>query len=326
MLTIRRRPGPCSRAATSCSTAASTRPSLKGKGADFPFDGGSADITGRVHAARRSAGTVPTTKRTGDAGAVRALIKGADIAVANFENPAPDKPKFHTSGTIFSADPRFLSGLADAGIDYVSLANNHIRDAGGAGLLQTIANIKKHGIAYSGAGKNLAAARTPAMLEAGGVKVAILGYDAIASSYHATATKIGSAPLSAKNVKQDVAEARKAGAELVIVYPHWGTEYDRHALRGQKKLARDDHRQRRRHGHRQPRPLGGRDGGLQGQADLVRARQLRVRPDLVGADDGGDHPRADVPWQSSSRSTSSRTSSWTRPSPTSSTRPVPAGS
>jgi poly-gamma-glutamate capsule biosynthesis protein CapA/YwtB (metallophosphatase superfamily) len=210
---------------------------IKGKGADFPFDGGSADITGRV-CCSSFGWAVPTTQRTGDAGAVRALIKGADIALANFENPAPDKPKYHTSGTIFSADPRFLSGLADAGIDYVSLANNHIRDAGGAGLLQTIANIRKHGIAYSGAGRNLAAARTPAILEAGGVKVAILGYDAIASSYHATATRIGSAPLSAKNVKADVAAARTAGAQLVIVYPHWGTEYDDTPFAAQKQLAR----------------------------------------------------------------------------------------
>jgi len=181
---------------------------------------------------------VPTTARSGNAGAVRALIKSADIAVANFENPAPDKPKYHTSGTVFSADPRFIDGLAAAGIDYVSLANNHIRDAGGAGLLQTIANVTKRGIAVSGAGKNLAAARKPAILEAGGIKVAILGYDAIASSYHATATRIGSAGLSARNVKEDVAAARKAGANLVIVYPHWGTEYDDTPFPAQKRLAR----------------------------------------------------------------------------------------
>ena len=66
----------------------------------------------------------------------------------------------------------------------------------------------------------------PAVLEAAGTKVAILGYDAIAGGYHATATKVGSAPLSAALVKQDVAAARKAGADVVIVFPHWGTEYD----------------------------------------------------------------------------------------------------
>ncbi len=210
---------------------------LKAKGADFPFDGGTADITGRCKDCSSMGWDLPYTKRTGNKGDVRALIKGADIAVANFENPAPDNPRFHASGTSFSADPRYIDGLARAGIDYVSLANNHIKDAGAAGILQTIANVKKRGIASSGAGKNLKAARTPAILEAAGMKVAILGYDAIAGGYHATATRVGSAPLSAKNVKADVAAARKAGADLVIVYPHWGTEYDPTPFVGQKKLA-----------------------------------------------------------------------------------------
>jgi poly-gamma-glutamate synthesis protein (capsule biosynthesis protein) len=210
---------------------------LKKKGADFPFDGGSAEITGRCKDCSPLGWDTPYTQRTGGAGAVRDLVKGADIAAANFENPAPDNPRFHASGTNFSADPRFIDGLANAGIDYVSLANNHIRDAGSAGLLQTIKNVKKRGIAVSGAGKDLAAARKPAILDAAGTKVAILGYDAIAGGYHATATKVGSAGLSAKAVKADVAAARKAGADVVIVYPHWGTEYDPTPFVNQKNLA-----------------------------------------------------------------------------------------
>ncbi len=210
---------------------------LKDKGADFAFDGGTATITGRCKNCSPLGWDTPYTRRTGDGGVVRDLIKGADIAAANFENPAPNNPRFHASGTNFSADPRFIDGLKNAGIDYVSLANNHIRDAGATGLLQTIANVKKRGIRYSGAGKDANAARTPAILEAAGTKVAILGYDAIAGGYHATATKVGSAGLSAKAVKADVAKARAAGADLVIVYPHWGTEYDPTPFVNQKKLA-----------------------------------------------------------------------------------------
>ncbi len=210
---------------------------VKGKGADFPFDGGTADIAGRT-CCSAFGWKVPTTRRTGNAGAFRELIKGADIAIANFENPAPDNPRWHTKGTVFSADPTLIDGLANAGIDYVSLANNHIRDAGGQGLLQTIENIEQRGIKVSGAGKDLAAARRPAIMEAGGVKVAILAYDAIAGKYHATATRIGSAPLQARLVKADVAAARKAGADIVIVFPHWGTEYDPTPFASQQKLAR----------------------------------------------------------------------------------------
>jgi poly-gamma-glutamate capsule biosynthesis protein CapA/YwtB (metallophosphatase superfamily) len=211
---------------------------IKGKGADFPFDGGTAEITSRCKDCSAFGWDLPRTRRTGNAGVVRELIEGADIAIANFENPAPDNFRYHTSGTIFSADPRLIKGLADAGIDYVGLANNHIRDAGGAGILQTIANLKDFGIRSSGAGKNIAAARKPAIMDAGGIKVAILAYDTIAKYYAANPDRPGSAIMSAKGVKSDVKKARDAGADLVIVFPHWGTEYDPTPFPGQQALAR----------------------------------------------------------------------------------------
>ncbi len=209
---------------------------IKGKGADFPFDGGSADITSR-YCCSSFGWNLPRTVRTGDAGAMRDLIEGADLAIANFENPAPNAFSYHTSGTRFSADPKLIKGLANAGIDWVGLANNHIGDAGGAGILQTIKNLKTYGIVSSGAGKDLAAARKPAMLKTHGVTVAMLAYDTIAGYYAAGTNKAGSAKLTAKTVKADVAAARKAGADLVIVFPHWGTEYDPTPFAGQKALA-----------------------------------------------------------------------------------------
>jgi poly-gamma-glutamate capsule biosynthesis protein CapA/YwtB (metallophosphatase superfamily) len=210
---------------------------IRGKGADFPFDGGTAEITG--HTCCSSFGwPVPTTKRTGGAGAMRKLISRADIAVANFENPAPDNPSYHTSGTRFTADPRLIGGLVKAGIDYVSIANNHIGDAGDLGILQTIANLKRHGLKYSGAGKDLAAARKPAILKAGGTTVAILGYDTIAKGYFAGPSETGSAQLSLKRATTDIKRARAAGADLVIVFPHWGIEYRNKPFEAQQALAR----------------------------------------------------------------------------------------
>ena len=207
------------------------------RGVDFPFSGGTARITGR-HCCSSLGWPTVVAVRTGNAGAVRSLLKGADLAVANFENPAPDNFKYHTQGTVFSANPRLIAGLKDAGIDYVSLGNNHIGDAGPVGLLQTLANLDKYGIRHSGAGKNLAAARTPAILTVDGVKVAILSYDTIAKYYAAGTNKAGSAQLTAANVKVDVAAARKAGAQIVIVYPHWGTEYSPRPFSAEQTLAR----------------------------------------------------------------------------------------
>jgi len=206
-------------------------------GPDFPFDGGTASITGHCKDCSPLGWDLPYTKRTGNAGSVRDLVSGADIAIANFENPAPDKYRFHAHGTVFSANPAYIAGLAAAGIDWVSLANNHIGDAGRTAILQTMANLDKRGIAHSGAGRNTAAAHTAALLEAGGKTVAILGYDTIAADYSAGTSTPGSARMTTAALKADIAAARKAGADLVIVFPHWGVEYRAKPTVTQQRLA-----------------------------------------------------------------------------------------
>jgi hypothetical protein len=198
---------------------------IKKKGVDFPFDGGTAEITGHCKDCSPLGWDTPYTKRTGNKGVMRDLIQDADLAIANFENPAPDRWRWHTRDTIFSADPGIIEGIANAGIDWVGLANNHIGDQGRASVLQTIENIDEHGLAHAGAGQDAAAARTPSIFEFGKTTVAVLAYDAIYKPYHATASRVGSAAFTIKNVTADVKKARKAGADVVIVFPHWGREY-----------------------------------------------------------------------------------------------------
>jgi hypothetical protein len=196
----------------------------RGRGIDFPFDGGRARITGRT-CCSSFGWALPRTVRTGGAGAVRALLAGADRSVVNLEGPAPVHATFHPEGTGFSFRQDLLGGLAKAGIDIVSLANNHIGDAGRTGMVQTVAALDRAGIDHAGAGATSKAARAPAVFTAGGVKVAVLGYDAIAPGYAAGAAKPGAAALSVGDYAADIRAARKAGADVVIVYPHWGVEY-----------------------------------------------------------------------------------------------------
>jgi hypothetical protein len=211
---------------------------VKGKGVDYPFDGGTARIS-RLVCCSPFGWKVPTIVSTGHPGAMRDLITSADLALANMEESAPDHFTFHRHGTVFTGDPALIAGIARAGIDVASVASTHIGDGGRAGILQTIASLKKYGIVPFGAGTNLAAARKPAVFEMGGVKVAILGYDGISAKYYgATATTIGDAPLKAAYIKEDVAAARAAGAQVVIAFPHWGTEYTFGPNATQQRLAR----------------------------------------------------------------------------------------
>jgi hypothetical protein len=208
------------------------------RGADFPWDGGTVEITGRCKDCSVFGWDLPYTKRTGNRGAVRDLFRGADLAIANFENPAPDRWRFHSRGTVFSANPDHLSGLVGAGIDWVSLANNHIGDAGRNGILQTMANLDEVGIRHGGVGRNAGRAHRATLMEVGDVTVGILAYDTIAAYYRADADTPGSARMTVRALRRDVAAAREAGADVVVVFPHWGVEYQAKATATQQRLGR----------------------------------------------------------------------------------------
>jgi poly-gamma-glutamate capsule biosynthesis protein CapA/YwtB (metallophosphatase superfamily) len=209
---------------------------LLARGADFPWNGGTAKIVGRACC---SAGlTYVRALRTGSAGAVAALFRNADLALVNHEGPAPDLFTYHPTGLTFTFDPRLEVGLRRAGIDVVSLANNHIRNAGSDGVVQTIRAIQAVGIVPVGAGANLEAAREPAWFTVGGVRVAILAYDAIdLAAAGATSGRPGAAPLDLPRCRADIVAARAAGADVVIVVAHWGVEYTSHPTALQRRQA-----------------------------------------------------------------------------------------
>ena len=212
--------------------------SVRGKGVDFPFDGGTAEIVG--HTCCSSFGwEIPTTRRTGKAGAMRHLIKGADIAIANFENPAPNVSTFHTSGTRLHRRPP-AHRRAGQGGDRLRIdrqqPHRRRRRSGDPPDHRQPQEARPQVLRRRQGPCRRAQAGDP---RGGRQKVAILGYDAIARAYFAGVDEAGSSQLSLKRAKVDIRKARQAGADLVIVFPHWGTEYRNRPFEAQQQLARD---------------------------------------------------------------------------------------
>ena len=207
------------------------------RGVDSPWDGGTARIHGRSCCGAPGLRIVDP-RPTGRAGAVRALLRGADVTVVNLEGPAPDRFTYHPHGLVFTMDPGLLPGLRNAGVDVVSLANNHILDAGARGVADTTRNLEELGIRHAGAGRTAAAARSPAWLDAGGLRVAVLAATAIAPGRSTARSAAGVARLHVRSLRADIASARRAGADLVIVVPHWGHEYTDAISHAQRRMAR----------------------------------------------------------------------------------------
>ncbi|MCU1343988.1 MAG: hypothetical protein JWL70_254 [Acidimicrobiia bacterium] len=158
--------------------------------------------------------------------AIAPLLSKADLTVANLETTigaagAKVAKKFN-----FQSDPRLLQAAKAAGIDVVSVANNHSFDFGAAGFQSTVLNILASGLKPTGGGNNAAAAYAPTIVEVRGTKVAIVGVAVIGppDSGRATATRAGTT--DGRNLAATLAAitAARQQAPIVVAFMHWGVE------------------------------------------------------------------------------------------------------
>ena len=164
---------------------------------------------------------------------ILAVLGGADIAFVNLESPLTEGGEPAIKDFVFRGPLAGAQGLKDAGIDIVSLANNHALDYGLSGLGDTSDALNAAGLPQTGSGENEAAARAPVVLERNGLRIAFLGYvntppDSVSGfvveDTKATADRPGVAWLSPQVIAEDVAKA-KGQADLVVVAFQAGTEY-----------------------------------------------------------------------------------------------------
>jgi poly-gamma-glutamate synthesis protein (capsule biosynthesis protein) len=206
------------------------------KGVDFPWSAGRAHVTYYENGGFDGRQTVQAAD-DGPTGYFAQKLGSTDLTLVNLEGSVPNNWITRDFSLIFTFDPAMLKGMKDAGIDAVTLANNHIRNGGDQGVVDTINNLDAAGIAHTGAGANLTAARQPAWLMANGKKLAVLGYCDVGWGNTATDTEPGGAPMDMDAVVSDIHAARAAGADIVIVMPHWGSEYSYSVFSSQRAQA-----------------------------------------------------------------------------------------
>lgn len=166
------------------------------------------------------------------------LLRRADITVGNLESTLSTRglPQQDPAGDSFGADPRVLRGLADAGFDALSLANNHTGDYGELALRDTLDAFEGSGITDFGAGMDLARATEAAIVTRGGVTVGFLGFNAIGETPAAGPGRPGALsvrmpPRTGPLDPDDLAHVLRAVRALdqrvdaVVVLPHWGDQY-----------------------------------------------------------------------------------------------------
>ena len=156
--------------------------------------------------------------------ALLAEFEQADLSIANLECPLVEqRTPIQKTGPVFGESSACISGIKQAGIDVLNLANNHILDHGAGGLENTLAVCARAGIQTVGAGPNLDAARRILIRDMGGLRVGILG---VAEHEFSIATKTapGANPLDLIDFVRNVT-AHRAQFDYLIVLLHGGDEF-----------------------------------------------------------------------------------------------------
>ncbi|MEC7828783.1 MAG: CapA family protein [Actinomycetota bacterium] len=169
-------------------------------------------------------------------------LASADIAIVNLEMAITERGEPYDKEFVFRAPGSAALTLAGAGIDVVSLANNHILDFGPVGLADTIAVLDEVGILRPGAGSNNAEAYAPRVLTLGnGIRVAFVSATAVVpGGFAASADRPGvaDAKWAIPRVLAAV-RAAAAGNDVVVVSVHWGIERETCPSEDQRDLATD---------------------------------------------------------------------------------------
>ena len=153
------------------------------------------------------------------------LLRAADRRIVNLESPLDPGTGFIVkSGAAFTGKPEHIAALAAGGFDAAVMANNHTFDCGNAGFFATCELLRKHGIATVGAGKNLAEARRPLVIDANGTQVVLLAISEGEDMRGATFDSPGVRPWEVEVLAEDIRRAKAVGA-VVIVSAHCGLEY-----------------------------------------------------------------------------------------------------
>lgn len=202
--------------------------------ATIVFAGDAMQHQSQLDAACRADGTYNYSETFAD---ISPWVKKADYAVVNLETTLADKG--FTGYPCFCSPRQYATALRDAGFDLFLTANNHTLDRRDAGLRRTLSVLDSLKVDHIGtyASPSYRAQTLPLIKDIKGFKVAFLNYtygtNGITEQGNVVVDR-----LDKKKIAADIAAARKSGAELVIVMPHWGDEYHLEHNAAQKDMAK----------------------------------------------------------------------------------------
>ena len=163
---------------------------------------------------------------------VSEALANGDYTIANLETTIGQYRDMAYSGfPLFNTPEALLDAVRDAGVDFLTLANNHMLDRYFEGLLSTVEHVDAWGFDHGGANRSLEEKQTPVVVDVNGIRVGMLCYTQMTNGMeahcNAAVKEYGVNYMRKADYAEDVRKLREAGADVVFAMPHWGEEYKR---------------------------------------------------------------------------------------------------
>jgi Putative enzyme of poly-gamma-glutamate biosynthesis (capsule formation) len=167
---------------------------------------------------------------------IKPYIESADLAIGNLEVTLAGPP--YKGYPQFSSPDELAVTLRNIGFDALVTANNHSVDRGKQGIIRTIDVLDSLKIPHTGTFKDSAerAASYPLMLYKHGFSIALLNYTYGTNGIPVRKPNIVN-PLDTALIRRDLLRAKESKPDVIIVFTHWGNEYERLPTKAQKSLA-----------------------------------------------------------------------------------------
>ena len=172
------------------------------------------------------------------------IAEGADIALCHMETVYGQRGGPFSGYPEFKTPPEVASAIKNTGYHSCSTASNHTLDAGVAGVSRTLDAMDRVGLQHVGSARSAAERGSPPMLDAAGATVAHLAYTYGTNKGQDERGVLltGGRPwvvnlTDPEQIITDARAARRAGADVVVVSMHWGTEWQEAPDEAQLTLA-----------------------------------------------------------------------------------------
>ncbi|HPP32124.1 MAG TPA: CapA family protein [Soehngenia sp.] len=171
---------------------------------------------------------------------VKPYVEKADFAIANIETSFSDKDKPFSGFPLFNSPVEILDAIKLTGFDLLSTANNHVLDQGKDGIIKMIDEIDKRELLYVGTSKDI---YTPyRIVDVEGIKIGIMTYAFYLNGLNSRLTDDERGRMinvfEEKRAIKDIENAKADGAEFIILFLHWGNEYQTTASDYQRQTAK----------------------------------------------------------------------------------------